>query len=441
VNTNTQRITSNIIILILFVILISPSRLFLDGVYQINIRDSFIGDCLFSWIDIILILFIVVQFFSKKELYIKRSSKILYVFLSILFVYITLTSFYMFFSNINYEMGYYLNAILKIFRFIWIDFIILFFMNNDQDSRTKMMYLFLISFCLLVLVAPLSLSNYDVYGSEMQRAGTLGLPPNYLGIIGSMLMIYGLLISKKNLWAIAYFCIGVYGIFLSGSRRPIGFFAVVMVLYILSIIIKYIRNFLNSRDYSFRKIIIRYFIALFVIILLCVSLGFSTSLNNAFFKYMNQSSLPLINRIININNSGSSLLEDQDRQRIYAKDFEIIKSNPLGFGGSDIYVNNFLISEGHAHNVFLQFTIMYGIIFTLLVIVGLMILIRKFWNYLRLKENEKFKRPIIFFYILLFLMLGFDLFDYSLYSSKAWYIICIVVSFIIHTKGKDPAKN
>lgn len=402
----------------LFVLLLSPTRIYLTGLFALDFSPSFMSDVLISVIDFLLILFLGFVLYKNREK-IKKPNLVALIMMGVV-------GFLMFQSLItliivdDFEFKYFLSSISKLARFSLMIWFIVSLIKFEILTFDDFEVILVISLIILVIVSPVTMIIYEIYGL-MGRAGTLGFPSNYLGVIGSVLFVYAFF-SKKTLLRITSAIVGLTGAILSGSRRPLFFLVAFVVAYIIYEAIIIIRLFVREKNnQGIRKYLIS--MSAFIVFILIFIILWNTSALD-FFK-----SLPLIRRVLDFLESGQSLIVDNARFDIYKKVWNLIVQHPFGLGGSDAYLNVIYIAEGHAHNVFLQFALLYGWVwfafFFELFIYYCIYFIKSIINFILKGQNV----GIFNFYLMILIL--YDFLDYNLYSSKMIYVFAMVFALVL----------
>jgi hypothetical protein len=293
----------------------------------------------------------------------------------------------------------------------------------------------MIIFIVLILIAPISLRFFDIYSVEIGRAGTLGLPPNYLGLIATTTIITGLLVYKRCIVKFLFITVGSYGILFSGSRRAL---AVSVILITLVVIANLFRSFIKiikkpNLNYNAKKI--------FILILFSVPLFFitySVFKTQIIFFQTRLSQTPLISRIQNHLINWEVFFTDSGRDDNISFGIQLLKDNLFGYGGSDAYLNSFYIPTGHIHNIFIQIGLMYGII-TLFIFFSYIItrIIKSISVVIYIFFHKSVNIDHLGFVSLFLIIIIFDLFDYSLAATKTYYFFIISLAFTNSVLNKN----
>jgi hypothetical protein len=411
----------------LFVLLLAPTRIYMTGLISLDFSPSFMSDIFISVIDVLLVFLLGFILYKNKDK-ITKPNLIAIIMASVIGA-LLLQSFVTLLIVDNFTFNYFLSSVSKLTRFLLMVGFVVSLIKFKILSLEDFEIILVLSIMILVLVSPISMIVFEIYGKGIGRAGTLGFPPNYLGVLGSVLFVYGFF-TKKLYVRIPSWIIGLTGAILSGSRRPLYFLVAFLVVYLIYEAFIKMRLFIKEHNkQGIRKYIISVssfilFIALFVVLWDTRALDF--------FK-----SLPLIKRLISFQENGQNPIVDNARMEIYKKVWNIIKHHPFGLGGSDAYLNVVYLEEGHAHNVFFQAALLYGWVwvvafFGLFVYYGIRF-VKSIFNYSVKGESV----GIFNFYLMILIV--YDLLDYNLYSSKMMYVFALMFAlvFIKYTNQKN----
>lgn len=402
----------------LFVLLLSPTRLYMTGLFLLDFTTSFMSDVFISVIDVLLVLLLGFILYKNRKK-IKKPNLVALIMMGVV-GFLMLQSLITLILVDDFVFKYFLSSISKLARFSLMVWFIVSLIKFEILTFDDFEVILVVSLMILVLVSPVSMIIYEIYGL-MGRAGTLGFPSNYLGVLGSVLFVYAFF-SKKTLLRITSTIVGLTGAILSGSRRPLFFLAAFVVAYIIYETIIKIRLFVRENN---KKGIRKYLIlmsAFIVFILVFIILWNMSALD--FLK-----SLPLIRRVLGYLESGQSLIVDNARLGIYKKVWNLITEHPFGLGGSDAYLNVVYIAEGHSHNVFLQFALLYGWVWFFFFF-ELFFLYCIYFTKSIINFVFKGQSVGIFNFYLMILVL-YDFLDYNLYSAKMMYVFAMVFALVL----------
>lgn len=422
---------TQLVYFLLILIYISPSRLYIMGFLPLEFGDTYISDTIFNIFDF-LIIFIFILITKKYFKQYSRTYVGLFVFCSIILFFIMISLFLE--SSSSFDIHYFLNSISKIIRFYFV-YLVFYISHNKAKNTRVFLDIIMIIFIVLILIAPISLRFFDIYSVEIGRAGTLGLPPNYLGLIATTTIITGLLVYKRCIVKFLFITVGSYGILFSGSRRAL---AVSVILITLVVIANLFRSFIKiikkpNLNYNAKKI--------FILILFSVPLFFitySVFKTQIIFFQTRLSQTPLISRIQNHLINWEVFFTDSGRDDNISFGIQLLKDNLFGYGGSDAYLNSFYIPTGHIHNIFIQIGLMYGII-TLFIFFSYIItrIIKSISVVIYIFFHKSVNIDHLGFVSLFLIIIIFDLFDYSLAATKTYYFFIISLAFTNSVLNKN----
>jgi len=402
---------------LLIILFLSPSRLYNFSLINFQYNNTYIVDSFFNVLDLFsLFLFVIFIFYSKlfiKSIFIFRFSLIVLF----LFLFTLISAGFRIQFDFNFE--HLVNSLNKFLRFYILFLPFYSFFSHDYFLK-RFNAIIILSLIILIIISPLSLEYYEVYGILFSRAGTLGLPPNYLAFISVNLFIYSIFFFKKPFIRFPITLVSISGLLLSASRRGILF---AFLFFIFFVLIDIIRLFLNNKKFSS----LPKFISSFLFLFLFLFLIFLTPIGS--FLLENFEGEIFFRRFIRFIYDFSSFFVDDQRLNDIKIAIDFTVSNPLGFGGSDGYFNGLYFSTGHIHNLFAQIFVIYGvfpsIIISLFLLFTLFKSLSKFIQLAITKNSQINNFVLVFFYIN---SIAFDMFDYSWGSVKQFYIFVLLFS-------------
>jgi O-antigen ligase len=264
------------------------------------------------------------------------------------------------------------------------------------------------------------LANYQQFG-ESRRVGSFGFGSNETALFVTTLILF--LIFNRSIrlfFNYIFVFIGIISLFIIASRRA----------YLLLVVLFLVISFFSRRRYkitfSLRGIVV--FSILTTITIIILNLGLLNWLRDSNF----------VNRIFYFLNNDLSFIEVSSRLDIYRQAFiSIIKRPILGYLGSDSLIASDAFSNTiHAHNIFIQMILKYGILIGIGINVFLLSTLYKSFVIIKSIHN-RIKETI--FPIFFIVYITFDLLGYMLWNPKGLMIVIMSVVFI-NTKYKELVK-
>lgn len=398
----------------IILILLSPTTILSWGL--LTLSGNQFSNVFLSIVDITLLFYILLLITSETKkinasLFLKNV-----VFITIFFVYIIIS-----YVRINAEYIYLLDGMTKINRFLLGYYYIRLLISRNIVNVNDLFQVFLISFIILSLASPLSITFYSIYSDQMQRAGSIGITPNYLALISSFLILSTIFLKK---YKFLVFLSGILGVLFSASRRGIFITLIFIMLILIVFIFRGIKSIGNKKKIS--KLLYNVFLSLLILIsFIFTAINFD---NILIFIYDN---FPLFYRFDFSQIFNANIYTDNVRSIIYSDSVELFKNNLFGLMGSDLYVAH-IFAYGHTHNVFMQIFIEFGIIVGTIIVFTLMFYFLRYVKFGFSTEITRFayRRQYLFFLSFLSVYLVFDYFGYSLWSIKSFYILVFVIGIL-----------
>lgn len=394
---------------ILFLLILSPSRIYTLGLFNWNTSSVSYGGSAFSiatlLIMIISIIILVIWLFDSRYNLVTqpRSNFAITIFFLIIIGILFHTTFICYSDNCSTELtGSNLNTIFAIGAAIFF----VFSLPHNYASYT--FWLGLIFICSL---APIlyQLMSY----SDIGRGGSLGFSPNELGVIGFALVFHSVFLllateksnkgfkSGRSFIIYLVLAVGSVGVVMSGSRRAI--LLTLGIVFILPILIGKISFFLKS-------------CLVFVILSFCFYLFFEDIIDYT----------PSVKRALEIWNTVEAF-SDQGRVNIWTTGISSLPDGLLGYGSTgEVSANVYFEETLHSHNILLQLMLQYGPLLGTLV--ALYILTFS-WKAL-LACRLYFRGLLTYFnvsYVIVVSYTLFSFFDWFFYNPKSIFIFTLAL--------------
>jgi hypothetical protein len=325
------------------------------------------------------------------------------LFFFILFFLINLISFI--FSPSFWFLEFFQNIILFIISYFLAQYI-----EFDDFLRTNFHKVIIFGVAIIALFSPITLLLYSSYGDVMKRAGGLGVAPNDLSILCFAVFISSNCIKNKYQRNFVVFST-IMGIFFSASRKAL-----------FSLLIYFI--FKSKRTF---------FITISFLFLLYLNFD---SLVVWVIEYTGFD-IPLISRFASFvidSEDSTDVLTDEGRSSYYQIFVSQIANN-LFLGAYAIPMvasKYFHLETMHFHNVFFQWTMMFGLIGCIILIGWLFSVFFKIWH----NRNDFIQKdPSTVYYILFICFVLFNQFDYSFYNPKLTFIFLLIGNLILRKKS------
>lgn len=394
---------------------LSPNAIFRIGFGDLGNTNGIIQDKLVNIFDIAFLFYVLVFFVSGRKMVLPENKNPIFPFLLLtIFASIVVSNMQMW--NSNYSFIEYLDSMNKFFRF----FISYFFINAlllpNLKSIKNVYFITKSGFISIILLSPLA-----IIVRHNLRAGAIGFGINMLAIISVALLIWTLVKRNRKTDGLIII-IAWMGIFLSSSKRGLLlgiFISLVVVCKILFLSIK-----------STKIKIIHCAGLLLVPTILIMTAFFPWDISSC------TGNLLLLQRM----NKGLVSLIDTRRVAIWTDAFSLILEKPLlGYGGSDLYLQDNIVMYYHAHNVFFQNMLLYGFIVGICFFLTIMLLTWVSFRFRKCTIKDSYQLATFqlgqlwsCFFVSWML---FSLTGYGFYYSKGWYLFCFATIILIKSQS------
>ena len=150
----------------LFVLLLAPTRIYMTGLISLDFSPSFMSDIFISVIDVLLVFLLGFILYKKDK--ITKPNLIAIIMASVIGA-LLLQSFVTLLIVDNFTFNYFLSSVSKLTRFLLMVGFVVSLIKFKILSLEDFEIILVLSIMILVLVSPISMIVFEIYGEGIGR--------------------------------------------------------------------------------------------------------------------------------------------------------------------------------------------------------------------------------------------------------------------------------
>lgn len=383
---------------------------------RIDVPSEVYGKLMFADINIADVFMLLVLFYMLARYRTVRVTNGL-----LITTLVSIFGFALLFLN-GYDVFVYIDSFVYLARCI-VFFVITSYIFSEKNNISYVVKHLLIISVIIALVSVMAhyyMGYVDVnrWGQVVEgRVNALGMGVNQAAEFFAMifLIVFSSIVSEdkdsfivKNnprLFLATVMLLSIIMVLISGSRR-------VLVLLIAFVLLVY---FLKHKGIRFRYVLL-WTLLVFSVLYYVVDLG---SVIWVLQRFSDNVTIDRITKFLINAEMGLDIYELDGRYDMYNSVVAVLKENSFGVGNSTWAIQDQIGKHGfgsHAHNIILQFYLMYGVFFIFL----------GYWPYMAIRKRSMhtfIKYPFVFFFVS-------QMFGYSLWNLKIMFFIILMCVLI-----------